>query len=75
MAVRNRLPDDQVVSRRPAGCGYVLTQLGRDLLRVHDPCLCVLAFRGLLVVCVECGTVYADKSSWGPAVAARVKHD
>jgi hypothetical protein len=61
--------------RRPGGCGYVLTELGRELLRVSDPCLCVLTFSGLLVVCRDCGTVYADRDMWGPAVAARAKRD
>jgi hypothetical protein len=75
MTANQSVPTEGRDGRQPRGCGYFLTELGRDLLRVHDPCLCVLAFRGLLVVCVECGTVYADKNSWGPALAARVKRD
>lgn len=42
-----------------AGCGYVVTDAGRDAANDSDGCRCVPQVDGGLLACSSCGTVYA----------------
>ena len=47
----------------PAGFRYVLTPEGRKALKSAEACTCVPRIQGLLLVCVECETVYGNMST------------
>lgn len=45
------------VSNRPR---YVLTELGRAVLDEEPRCLCEIRLQGVILECVNCGTVYGS---------------
>jgi hypothetical protein len=47
----------------PRGCGYYVTESGREAYASEESCKCTWVFQGRLVVCEHCGTVH---SIWHP---------
>ena len=47
---------------------YVLTDEGREAMRVYATCACRPKMAGLLIQCPDCGTVFGslrDNADWG----------